>query len=185
MPAELAYVKWKNIDSGAGYYYITSTFTEWTQLFRYSQILHAACEEIVRAIPDGGYLSAYVFMPDHLHMLAYLAEAGLLHRFCKLWRGRSARRITDFLAADGREDVLRRMALHASGGARYAVWEEQVRSLPIWSQDKLGEKVNYIHANPVRKGYVSSPDEWPYSSWLYYEGDGRSLMPITPYDMCD
>jgi putative transposase len=29
-------------------------------------------------------------------------------------------------------------------------------------------RFNYIHSNPVKHGYVSHPDAWPYSSYHYY-----------------
>ncbi len=73
------------------------------------------------------------------------------------------------------------MSAHASGGARRAVWKEQVRSLPIYTESKLRAKVTYIHNNPVRQNLVEHPEEWPYSSWRFYEGDGRSLLPIQPW----
>ncbi len=91
-------MKWKNIDCGACYYYITSTFTEWMPLFNYRQILQIVREEIAEALAEsGGHVSAYVFMPNHLHILLYLPEDYLLHRFNQLWRGRSAKRIATYL----------------------------------------------------------------------------------------
>ena len=177
-------MKWKNIDCGPSYYYITATFTEWLPLFRHKEILDIVCEEISRAVTEfGGHISAYVFMPDHLHILMYLPGAGQLHRFCKLWRGRSARRISAFLEGQGCSDLLRRMASHASGGAKVAVWKEQVRALAIQTESKLREKADYIHANPVRRGLVTHPSDWRFSSWLFYEGDGRSLLPIRPWSL--
>ena len=176
-------MKWRNIDSGAAYYHITSTFTAWLPLFRHKAVLLAVVEEIGRSLDEcRGSIAAYVFMPDHLHILVYLPEEGLLHRFCKLWRGRSSKRITSFLHDRGDSKTLSTMAAHASGGAARAVWKEQVRALAVHSSSKLREKVDYIHANPVRRELVKHPDDWPYSSWRFYEGDGRSLLPITPWE---
>lgn len=33
------------------------------------------------------------------------------------------------------------------------------------------KKVNYIHQNPVKKGYVKEAKDWLYSSAAFYEGD--------------
>jgi putative transposase len=30
------------------------------------------------------------------------------------------------------------------------------------------EKLDYVHHNPVRRGSVSSPDQWPWSSFRFY-----------------
>ena len=39
----------------------------------------------------------------------------------------------------------------------------------------VGEKLYYMHANPVREKLVSHPGEWPWSSWSFYYW-GRGLL---------
>jgi putative transposase len=174
-------VKWKNIDIGAAYYYITGTFTEWLPLLRNADVREIVCQEITRALQEcEGTLTAFVLMPDHVHILVYLPDAGRLHGFNKLWRGRSARRITQYAEERGSTRIMEIMARHANGGSRYAVWKEQPRSLPIYSEQKLHAMVNYIHANPVRRGLVSEPGQWEFSSWRFYERGECVQMDVTP-----
>ena len=174
-------MKWKNIDIGAAYYYITSTFTEWLPLFKNSEVREIVCNEIMQSLNEcGGIISAFVIMPDHLHILVYLPEEHLLHRFNMLWRGRSSRRISQYAEHRGSIKILKIMASHANGHSRYAVWKEQVRSLPIYSKDKLYAMVNYIHANPVRRKLVQEPSEWEFSSWRFYERGEQLAIDITP-----
>lgn len=159
-------MKWKNLDVGACPYYITATFTEWLPLFDRQDVRNIVAREIESCLSAiKADLLAYVFMPDHLHTPVSLPAEGELRRFCRVWRGRSARYIIDLLVDEGNEAVLEILARHANGAARYAVWKEQVRALAVWDEKKLREKVDYIHANPVRRGLVSSPDEWPLSSF--------------------
>ncbi|GEM_PF-2048596 len=174
-------MKWKNIDVGQGYYYITATFTRWLPLLRRQDIRAIVCAEIAGALADcHGSITAFVLMPDHLHLLVYLPREGVLHRFCMLWRGRSARRITALLEDHGDRGVLAVMAEHARKGRRYAVWKERVRTLPITSRAKLNGMVNYIHANPVRKHLADSPAEWPFSSYPFYERGERGVLEVVP-----
>jgi hypothetical protein len=44
------------------------------------------------------------------------------------------------------------------------VWQEESFDRVLRSSEKLGEKVQYILNNPVRKGIVSLPSEYP---WLW------------------
>ncbi len=37
--------------------------------------------------------------------------------------------------------------------------------LPIYSEAVSRTKVNYIHANPVRRGLVATPGDWVHSSY--------------------
>ena len=48
----------------------------------------------------------------------------------------------------------------------------------MYSDDKVREKLIYMHENPVRAGLVARPCDWPFSSARYYE-QGRSVgVPI-------
>jgi len=172
-------MKWKNFDIGAAYYYITGTFTEWQPLMRSAIVREIVCKEITRAVGEcGGWVVAYVLMPDHVHLLVALPAEGLLHKFNRRWRGRSARRIIELLERGNHTDILSILAKHANGKSRYAVWKEQVRALAIWSRQKLEAMVNYIHANPVRRKLVECPGDWKFSSYNFYERGDCPLIPL-------
>jgi putative transposase len=174
-------VKWKNIDVGASYYYITGTFVEWLPLLNNAIVRDMVCDEIGRALLEcEGCVSAFVLMPDHVHLLVYLPDGGCLHRFNKLWRGRSAQRIVAHATEVNATKILDVMARHANGKSNYAVWKEQVRALAIYSEKKLYAMVNYIHFNPVRRGLVSLAEEWPFSSWRFYECGENVVLDVEP-----
>jgi hypothetical protein len=40
----------------------------------------------------------------------------------------------------------------------------------LWSPDRIWEKIDYIHANPVRRALVSYAKDWNWSSYLDYVG---------------
>jgi putative transposase len=40
------------------------------------------------------------------------------------------------------------------------------------------EKLNYMHANPVKRGLVNHPRDWAWSSWAYYFGGEKPLLPM-------
>lgn len=72
-------MKWRNIDAGPAYYYITGTLTAWLPLLNRPSIREMVCADISAALKEcGGSLAAYVIMPNHLHLLVYLPEAGLV-----------------------------------------------------------------------------------------------------------
>ena len=172
-------MKWKNIDIGPGYYYITATITEWLPLMKNREIRQVICEEIERALVEcGATLSAFVLMPEHLHLLVFIPEEGILHRFCKLWRGRSARRIIDLLVSKEKVKILEVLSRHSRSKSKYALWKEQVRALAIWEDKKIREKVEYIHANPVRRGLVTAPEDWEFSSYRFYECGEDAILPV-------
>lgn len=58
----------------------------------------------------------------------------------------------------------------------YRVWQRRFYDLNVWSEKKRLEKLNYMHGNPVKRGLVMSPDQWPWSNFRsYYLGDSSAL----------
>ena len=60
--------------------------------------------------------------------------------------------------------------------ARYRVWNRRGYDMNIWSEKKIQEKLNYMHNNPVRRGLVAQPGDWPWSSWRYYYLNDSSVL---------
>ena len=177
-------MKWKNIDIGPCYYYITGTITEWLPLLSRQDIRQMVCADIQTAINVcGGSITAFVVMPDHVHLLVFLPGPNILHEFNKLWRGRSGRHIPAALEQQNDWEILSILAKHANGGCNYAVWKEQVRAIAIWSEAKLHEKINYIHENPIRRKLAVHPGDWEFSSWRYYECNKPVCFDLVPIDI--
>jgi hypothetical protein len=54
--------------------------------------------------------------------------------------------------------------------SRYQVWEEGSHPQIIGSEAVMRQKLDYIHQNPVKRGYVDRPEHWRYSSARNYLG---------------
>jgi len=48
----------------------------------------------------------------------------------------------------------------------------------VWGHEKTVEKLKYMHRNPMRRGLVSEPLNWPWSSFRHYVtgGSARSRL---------
>jgi REP element-mobilizing transposase RayT len=47
-------------------------------------------------------------------------------------------------------------------------WQRRFYDFNVWSRRKRVEKLRYLHRNPVRRGLVSSPELWRWSSFRWY-----------------
>ena len=52
----------------------------------------------------------------------------------------------------------------------YQFWQEGVHPECIHGAEMMCQKVEYIHNNPVVRGYVDRPEHWRYSSARSYLG---------------
>ena len=96
-------------------------------------------------------LHTAVVMPDHVHLLLMPLrdEKGWpygLPAILKALKGASARSINVLLASSG------------------PVWQEESFDHVPRSQESFDEKLEYIRQNPVRRGLVTRPEEYP---WLW------------------
>ena len=39
-------------------------------------------------------------------------------------------------------------------------WQPRFYDFNVFTEQKQNEKINYMHNNPVKRGLVSSPDQW-------------------------
>ncbi len=47
-------------------------------------------------------------------------------------------------------------------------WQRRFYDFNVWSEEKFREKLEYMHNNPVKRGLVVHPKDWPWSSWGHY-----------------
>jgi putative transposase len=57
-------------------------------------------------------------------------------------------------------------------------WQARFYDFNVYSAKKIREKLEYMHANPVKRGLVENPAEWVWSSYLDYEKGQKGLVPI-------
>jgi len=56
------------------------------------------------------------------------------------------------------------------------VWQRKGYDMNIWTAKKVEEKLNYMHNNPVKRGLVKEPGDWPWSSWRFCFLHDASLL---------
>ena len=52
----------------------------------------------------------------------------------------------------------------------YQLWQEGSHAEMVYSETVMRQKLDYIHYNPVKRGYVDLPEHWRYSSARNYAG---------------
>jgi len=55
------------------------------------------------------------------------------------------------------------------GGPPDPFWERRYYDFNLWSEGKYAEKLDSMHMNPVKRGLVKHPGEWPWSSFRHWQ----------------
>jgi len=114
---------------------------------------------------------AFVFMPDHFHLLVHTerlnADSGAFLESIK----QSFQERAIELLAEQAPQVLSRLRGQQGGRTVYELWQlttGQNRNIDF--SRPVRPLVNHLHENPVRKGLVMDPLEWKWSSAGSYAG---------------
>jgi hypothetical protein len=86
----------------------------------------------------------------------------------------TARRIIDYLREQGAKTLLQELEFyklrHRGDSQQYQLWQEGSHPQLIQGEEMLRQKIEYMHNNPVKQGYVDDPIHWRYSSARNYAG---------------
>lgn len=91
------------------------------------------------------HVLGYVVMPDHVHLLVSEPDGHDLCTAIQVIKQRFSRTRTEEW-----------------------VWEERYHDFNIRTDAKRIQKLRYIHRNPVKRGLIPDPDQWPWSSFRAY-----------------
>jgi len=109
-------------------------------------------------------------MENHLHLIA---SSECLGKEIGIFKSFTARKIIDFLTEKKAKNVLEQLNYHKlrhRQDRKYQVWQEGSHPQVIQNEEMMIQKAEYIHYNPVRRGYVDDPVHWRYSSARNYAG---------------
>ena len=138
---------------------------------------------IDRAMQGHGWsLAAFVFMPEHLHLLVVptASEAKIDKLLFAIKRPFSFRVKQQLLAE--KDPLIHRLTIHQRPGkTTFRFWQEGPGyDRNIRSEVALRASIDYIHLNPVRRGLVEKAINYPWSSARWYATDGQHHDDRTP-----
>jgi putative transposase len=128
----------------------------------------------------GFELWAYVIMPDHVHLLIWpRGDNYSISRILAAIKLPVTRRALAYVRKHQPESLHSMRDAQPNGMVAHRFWQRGGGyDRNIVKPAVLHSTIEYIHANPVRRGLVTSPDEWPWSSASFYAGG--TLSPLTP-----
>ncbi|MBF0219374.1 MAG: transposase [Gammaproteobacteria bacterium] len=160
-------------------YFLTCAVVNWLPLFANPVIAQVVIDSL-RYLQEQQRieLHAYVMMENHLHLIVSAVE---LSREIGAFKSFTARSAIDWYQANDSQWVLKQLHFYKEQhkcDQEFQFWQEG--NHPQWIKDEamLLNKLEYIHHNPVKRGYVDDPIHWRYSSYRNYMGWDECLLPI-------
>ncbi|WP_448605398.1 REP-associated tyrosine transposase [Thermoflexus hugenholtzii] len=127
-------------------YFITFTVNQRRPLLT-GALAQYFIEHLLQWQRESGFaLLAFVVMPDHVHLLGILTEQSRLSDVVRRLKGRTGRALNRLLGQSG------------------PFWQSAFYDHALRVQESVEAVARYIEENPVRRGLVVDPSEYPFSS---------------------
>jgi putative transposase len=97
----------------------------------------------------GGWIGAYVIMPDHLHLFVATDDEQIA---ISAWMKSLKNTISTMLRENG---------------VAPPHWQKTFFDHLLRSSESYSEKWNYVRENPVRAGLVQKAEDWPYVGEIF------------------
>jgi REP-associated tyrosine transposase len=142
---------------------------------------------LARTIDEAGQrcrldLVAFVFMPEHVHLLTFPQGEKPAIADCLLTLKRSVSVAVKQDLVRANSPLLARLTVRERPGkTAFRFWQEG----PGYDRNlqhpaSVQASIEYIHMNPVKRRLVSDARRWKWSSARYYYSDGREHDPDLP-----
>ncbi len=144
-------------------------------------------EPLARAIDAAGEaeqfdLVAFVFMPNHVHLLTYpQSPAADFGRYLARIKQPFSKLVKERWTAQRSPRLDTLMIQERPGKTCFRFWQEGGGyDRNLYSPAAIEAAIDYIHLNPVRKGLCKSATDWEWSSARYYLLQPRRQWPGLP-----
>ena len=162
----------------SGAYFVSFATVYWIDVFTRQCYFSVLAEGINYCRKQKGMeVFAYCFMPSHVHLVLRSAvddPSGLLRDFKKF----TSKQIIKAIKENPRESrkkwmlwMFEKAGRKKSNVSKYQFWQHHNHPIELWSKKVIKQKVDYIHNNPVKAGFVTQSGAWKYSSARNFAGD--------------
>ncbi len=163
-------------------HFLTCTAVNWFPIFTRPEPVEIVLDSL-RFLQREGRLVVYgyVIMVNHLHLVASAPD---IAKEMGDFKSFTARRIIDLLRELNDRTflwLLRSTKARHKTDRDYQLWQEGSHPQQILGEDMMRQKLEYLHGNPVKRGYVDDPLHWRCSSARNYEGLPALIEVVTDW----
>ena len=152
-------------------YFMTMTVNHWLPVFTRPETVDIVLDSWRWLQRNEDFrLHGYVILENHIHLVARSPDISATIKRSKSY---TARAIIDHLRERNVRGLLDLMALFKRAHkteSTYQFWEEGSHPQRIETEHVMRQKLDDIHQNPVKRGFVDLPEHWRWSSAGDYAG---------------
>jgi REP element-mobilizing transposase RayT len=165
-------------------YFITSTVVNWIDVFTRPQYRDVVINSLRYSRKEKGLLIyAYCIMTNHIHLMVGTKDEEIQNiiRDFKSYTSNQIRKKLEENIGESRKKWMLEMMYKAgrekSNNKDFQFWQHSYHPIQLDSNELIDQKLQYIHMNPVKAGFVNKPEDYLYSSAKNY-ADEQAVLEI-------
>jgi len=170
--------RYKVVDSSIPHF-ITITVVDWVDLFIRPVYFRILDDSLNYCIENKGLIvHAYVYMSSHLHLIVS-SEGEELQNIVRDFKKFTSKELLKAIhesPESRREWLLNKFSYAADRikkGTNYKLWKDGFHPILLDTNEKLEQRLHYLHENPVSSELVYHARDWVNSSYSAYEDGNR------------
>lgn len=179
--------KYKFLDQSRPYF-VSFAIIEWVDVFVRPNYVEILLDSLRYCQKNKGLvLYAWCVMPSHIHLIMGTSCAPMqdILRDFKSFTSRKLREEINSNIQESRKEWMLPIFLKAdkqnSNSLNWQIWQNSNHPIELEGNQMIDQKMNYLHENPVKSGFVEHPEDWLYSSARDYAGK-KGLLDIVISD---
>ena len=173
-----------------GLNFLTLSVVGWIDIFARKKYRDLAIDCLRFCQKEKGlHVHGYVIMTNHIHLVVRADGRQPLSEVIGDFKSYMATTIMKDLEKNNKESrrewLLYLFGYFAKGNKKktaHQLWTTENHPIALFSQKVIQQKLNYIHQNPVRAGWVEWPQHYIYSSASNYLDDGKGVLEVEVLD---
>ena len=158
-------------------YFITSTVINWIDIFTRNQYRDIVIKSLQYCREHKGLLLfGYCIMTNHIHLIIGSRQNDIqdIVRDFKSFTSRELRKCMESDDLESRKRWVLPMMYDSGSKVKankdFQLWQHHYHPIELNSDDLLIQKIEYVHTNPVKAGFVARPQDFLYSSARNFAG---------------
>jgi putative transposase len=166
-------------------YFITFAVEEWIDVFTRQQHKEIIVDSLRFCQQQKGLvLYAWCLMTNHIHLIVGRKGEEKIEEIIRDFKKYTSVFICRAIQANPMESrkswmlgIFREAAFNSKKHQKFKFWQNDYHPVELSTNEIMDQKLEYVHENPVKEGFVDKPEDYLYSSARDYAGS-KGLLEI-------
>jgi len=146
--------------------FFTATIQEWKHLLKEDNYKNIIVDTLKFLVTEGNVtINGFVIMPNHLHIIWQAKGNNDLQKIQNSFIKHTSKEFKKLLEIDNDLQAYEVNAIDR----KYNFWQRDSLSIELFTASVFQQKLNYMHYNPVKANLCNLPEDYHFSSALFYE----------------